>query len=209
MNEFGKKSKPKSDDITKRLAASLPSLAHNSCTRERGDDKKKRKLVHMDSQTASMIVEVDNSSMMSSSDSNSSFHSSFGSVFDAKNKVNEPLIEEPGPPDVNGNRRMSCKDNQTKRTSWHSNGNVSSGVGQGIFTESLPSSKYFPGCQQFSGSSGDDAMEERSPSESFDDDNEEIETIPMKILRRQWTFDGGEFPPVVTPRKCCSFGDLT
>ena len=166
----------------------------------------------MDSQTTSMIVEVDNSSMMSSSsDSNSSFHSSFGSVFDAKNKVTEPLIEEPGPPDVNGNRRMSCKDNQTKRTlaSWHSNGDVSTGVGQGIFTESLPSSKYFPGFQQFSGSSGDEAMEERSPSESFDDDNEAIETIPMKILRRQWTFAGGEFPPVVTPRKCHSFGDLT
>ena len=163
----------------------------------------------MDSRTTSMIVEVDNSSMMSSSDSNSSFHSSFGSVFDTKNKVTVPLIEEPGPPDMNGNRRMSRKDNRTKRTSWYSNGDVSTGVGQGIFTESLPSSKYSPGCHHFSESSGDDAMEERSPSESFVDNNEEIETIPMKKLRRQWTFDGGEFPSVVAPRKCCSVGDLS
>lgn len=162
----------------------------------------------MDSQTTSMIVEVSNSSIASSK-SDDSFHSSLGSVLEPRNTLNEPLTKEAGFPDVNGNRRTSADVIRTDHKSWHGNGDESTGVGQGIFTESPPSSKYFPVFQQFSTSSGDDALEDRSLSDSFVDDDENQEMIPMKQLRRQWSFDEGEFLPVkATPRSCVSVGDL-
>ena len=185
----------------------MPSLAQNSCAKHKRGDKKKTRLVHVDSRTTSMLVEVSDSST-SSMESNSSFHSSAGSLLEIKNKVTEPLIDEPSFPDVNGNRKISTEDTCIKHKSWHGNGDVSTGVGHGIFTESPSSSQYFPVCHQFSASSGNDAVEDRTSSGSFVDGDEEREMIPMKKLRQQWSCDGGDFLPVVTPRNCHSDGDL-
>ena len=213
MNEFGKKCKPKSDDTTAKLIASVPSLAHNSCKKDKGGGgggggMKKTRLVHMDSRTTSMLVEVGNSSS-STTDSNSSFHSSFGSLREIRKKVNEPLIEEPGFPDANGNQEMSSEDVCCKHNSWHGNQDVSDGVGHGIFTESPDSSQFFPVFRMLTASSDDDAVEEeRTPSESSIEDDKGKEMIPMKKLRRQWSFDGGKCLHVVPPRNCQSVGDL-
>lgn len=207
MDEFGKKSKPRSENTTAKLAASLPKLAHNSCKKHSPGDKKKTRLVHMDSRTTSMVVEVSNSSSSTTS-SSGSIQSSVGSLVKVKNEVAVPSLEEPGFPGVNGNRKMSTEDARQKHKSWHGNGDVSTGVGHGIFTESPPSSQYFPVFRQFSASSADNAVDDRSPSGSFVDDDDKKEMIPMKKLHRQWSFDGGDFLPVVTPRNCHSVGDL-
>lgn len=219
MDEYAKKSKPKKKDadLTKKLAASLPSLARfgviedHACSQHRSRDQKKSwRIAHVDSRTTSMVVEVGNSSG-STSDNNTSVVQSMSSesLLFMKDKINIPLIEELSESsDVNANKMTPPTDAPRKHKSWHGNGKVSAGVGHGIFTESPPSSQYFPVCRHFSSSNGDDGIGQRTRSESFVDDNEENEIIPMKKLHRQWSFDQEEFS-VVTPRNCHSVGDLT
>ena len=84
-----------------------------------------------DSRTTSMLVEVDNSFDSTTDSSGTSFKSSFGSLHDI-NKVSEPLIEEQDFPDVNGNQKMSSRDTRRRHKNWHGNGDVSTGVGDGI-----------------------------------------------------------------------------
>lgn len=174
----------------------------------------------MKPRTISMVVEVDNSSTsiaMTESNGNSA-QSSTESLLVMGNKTTVvPLIEEPaGSSDVNGNKTMinirpppdvhgarTCK-----HKSWHGNGKASAGVGHGIFTESPPSSHYFPVCHHYS-SSSDDVIGQRSRSEScVDDCNEDSEMIPMKRLHRQRSFEREIFTDV-TSRNCHSVGDLT
>lgn len=221
MHEYAKKTKPKKDETTSKLAASLPSQARlgeiedKACSQHRErEQKRSRRIPHVDPRTISMVVEVDNSSIsLGITDSNSSASkSSSESLLVMKDKVNEPLIEEPGSSDFNANKRdiTAPHDAQApcKHKSWQGNGKVSAGVGGGIFTESPPSSQYFPACRRCS-SSGDDAIGQRTRSESFVGDyNEENEMIPMKKLHRQWSFDLETFPDV-TARNCRSVGDLT
>lgn len=221
MDEYAKKAKPKKDEITSKLAASLPSQARlgdiedKVFSQRRGrEQKKSRRVPHIDPRTISMVVEVDNSSVsLGVTDSNSSTsQSSSESLLVMRDKANIPLIEEPGSSDLNGNKRdtttFPVAHAPRKHKSWHGNGRVSAGVGGGIFTESPPSSQYFPVCRRCS-SSGDDAIGQRTRSESFVGDyNEENEMIPMKKLNRQWSFDEETFPDV-TSRNCRSVGDLT
>lgn len=167
--------------------------------------------------TISMVVEVDNSSTsLAVTESNgSSVQSSTESLLVMKNKLTDvPLIEEPaGSSDVNGNKTNMRhlpdvhEPRERKHKSWHGNGKVSAKVGRGIFTESPPSSQYFPVCRHYS-SSSDDLTGQRSRSESrVDDCNEESEIIPMKRLHRQRSFERETFADV-SPRNCHSVGDL-
>ena len=171
----------------------------------------------MKPRTISMVVEVDNSSTsLAITDSNgSSFQSSTESLLVMKNKITDvPLIEEPaGSSDVNGNKTNMTpqpdvhEPRARKHKSWHGNGKVSAKVGHGIFTESPPSSQYFPVCRHYS-SSSDDVTAQRSRSEScVDDCNEESEVIPMKRLHRQRSFERETFADV-SPRYCHSVRDL-
>ena len=162
-----------------------------------------------DSRTTSMLVEVDNSFDSTTDSSGTSFKSSFGSLHDIRNEVSKPLIEEQDFPDVNGNQNMSSRDARRRHKNWHGNGDVSTGVGDGIFTDSRDSSQYFPVCRQLTNSSSDEAVEEeKTPSESFGEDDEEKEMIPMKKLRHHRSFDPSKFLHVVAPRNCHSVGDL-
>ena len=150
-------------------------------------------------------------------DSNgSSAQSSTESLLVMRNKITDvPLIVEPAESsDVNGNKTSIRPPSDVhgprarKHKSWHGNGKVSARVGHGIFTESPPSSHYFPVCRHYS-SSSDDAIGQRSRSEScVDDCNEESEMIPMKRLHRQRSFERETFADI-TPRNCHSVGDLT
>ena len=167
----------------------------------------------MNPQTMSMVVEVDNSSInLDVTDSNiTTSQSSSESLLVMRDKLNEPLIEEPGSSDFNANKKNLTPppdaQAQRKHMSWHGNGKVSPGVGRGIFTESPPSSQYFPVCRRLS-SSGDDVIGQRTRSESYMDDyNEDNEMIPMKKLHRHWSFNEEPFPEV-TSRNCRSLGDL-
>lgn len=118
-------------------------------------------------------------------------------------------MEQQDFPDVNGNQNMSTKDARRRHKNWHGNGDVSTGVGDGIFTDSRDSSQYFPVCRQLTNSSSDEAVEEeKTPSESFGEDDEEKEMIPMKKLRHHRSFDPSKFLHVVAPRNCHSVGDL-
>ena len=160
-----------------------------------------------------MVVEVDNSSIsLDVTDSNiTTSQSSSESLLVMRNKLNEPLIEEPGSSDLNANKKNLTNppgaQEKRKHMSRHGNGKVSPGVGRGIFTESPPSSQYFPVCRRHS-SSVDDVIGQRTRSESYMDDyNKENEMIPMKKLHRQWSFNEDLFPEV-TSRNCRSFGDL-
>lgn len=168
----------------------------------------------MKPRTVSMVVEVDNSSIsLGITDSNGSSSSSSESLLVMRDIITDvPLIEEPGSSDVNGNktniRPPPVAYEPRKHKSWHGNGKVSAGVGHGIFTESPPSSQYFPVCRHYS-SSSEDVMGQRTRSESFVDDcNEESEIIPMKRLHRQRSFERETFPDV-SPRNYHSVGDLT
>ena len=176
--------------------------------------KKDRRIPHVKPRTISMVVEVDNSSTsLAITDSNgSSAQSSTESLLVMKNKMTDvPLIEESaGSSDVNGNKtnmRSPPEPRARKHKSWHGNGKVSAKVGRGIFTESPPSSQYFPVCRHYS-SSNDDVIGQRSLSEScVDDCNEESEIIPMKRLHRIRSFERETFADV-SPRNCHSVGDL-
>lgn len=172
----------------------------------------------MKPRTISMVVEVDNSSTsLAITESNgSSAQSSTESLLVMKNEITDvPLIEESaGSSDVNGNKTnmRSSPDvhvpRARKHKSWHGNGNVPAKVGRGIFTESPPSSQYFPVCRHYS-SSNDDIIGQRSLSESYVDDcNEESEIIPMKRLQyRKGSLERETFADV-SPRNCHSVGDL-
>lgn len=221
MVEYAKKEKPKKDDTLSKLAASLPSqprlvdIEDKACTQHRESEVKRRgRIPHVDRRTISMVVEVDNSSIdLEVTESNiTTSQSSSESLLVMRDKLNEPLIEEPGSSDLNANKKNLTPPPdahaQREHRSWHGNGKVSPGVGRGIFTESPPSSHYFPVCRRHS-SSGDDVIGQRTRSESYMDDyNEENEMIPMKKLHRQWSFDKEPFPEVPS-RNCRSFGDLT
>ena len=225
MHEYAKKSKPPKDEIISKLAASLPSQASrldaiedSACLQHRGRAQKKdRRFLHVKPRTISMVVEVDDSSTsLAITDSNgSSAQSSTESLIVMKNEITDlPLIEESArSSDVNGNKtnlRSPPDMHETrarKHKSWHGNGKVSAKVGRGIFTESPPSSQYFPVCRHYS-SSNDDMTGQRSLSESYVDDcNEESEIIPMKILYRQRSFERETFVDI-SPRNCHSAGDL-
>lgn len=172
----------------------------------------------MKPRTISMVVEVDNSSTsLAITDSNgSSAQSSTKSLLVMKNKMTDlPLIEESaGSSDVNGNKLTNMRSppdvhepRACKHKSWHGNGKVSAKVGRGIFTESPPSSQYFPVCRHYS-SSNDDVIGQRSLSEScLDDGNEESEIIPMKRLHRIRSFERETFADE-SSRNCHSDGDL-
>lgn len=156
-----------------------------------------------------MIVEVSNCST-SSSHSNGSFHTSFGSDFELRNIRNESLIKESGIPDINGNREISSETTQTKPKSWQTYDTVSSGVHQGIFTETPPSTNYLRSrFQQSSTSSGDDAAEDRSLPDSITNDLEKKEMIHKRKLNPRWSFTEGDYQlPILTTRNCQSLGDL-
>ena len=164
----------------------------------------------MESQTTSMIVEVSDSST-SSSHSNGSFHTSFGSDFELRTILTEPLIAESETPDINGNRETPSEATRTKPKNWQTNGTVSSGVHQGVFAETPLSTKYLPSrFHQFSTSSGNDAVQDRSLSHSFTDDIENTKIIHMRKLNLRWSFTKGDHQlPTVTTRNCRSLGDLT
>lgn len=215
MLECARKAKPKKDDTTQRLAASLPSLGRigsiDDNTRpkhgERNKKKGRRGTKFPDSRTTSMNVEIGNSSS-STADSNAS--SSEYSSESCLVKVDIPLIEEPESSDFNGNDRVitPSTDESHNHKSWHGNGKVSASVGDGIFTESPPSSQYFPVCRQYF-SSREDGIGQRMRYKSFVDDNEEKEVIPMKHLRHHWSSEQQQFPGVGRPRNCHSVGELT
>lgn len=191
-------------------AVSLPTLPHNSNIKQQPRARRgQKKRAQLESQTTSMIVEVSNSST-SSSHSNGSFHTSFGSDFELRNIRTASLIEESGIPDINGNRETSSEATQTKPKNGQTMGTISSGVHQGIFTETPPSTKYLR-CrfQQSSSSSGDDAAEGRSLPNSFANDLEKNEMIHKRKLNSRWSFTEGDYQlPILTTRNCPSLGDL-
>ncbi|PFX25702.1 potassium voltage-gated channel protein Shal-like [Stylophora pistillata] len=194
LHECKRKGKPKKEFITERLMASLPSLGRigssddKTLARKGGKNKNKprtrRKNDFHDSRATSLNVETGTSSSRFG-DSNTSSSNSGSEDFLVR--VDMPTIKEPETSDFNGNSNVitPSTDAPQKRKSWFGNGNVSASVGDGIFTESPPSSQYFPVLRRLISSHEDGIGRSTRYKSSIDDKEDDKEAIPMKLLRQQ------------------------